>query len=140
MKLDDAIGFIINKTGRGLMLLLNHELIQHGITSEQWTLLKRLEEQDGISLKELSIRVGKDQANVTRICELLIQRGLVSKQQNKQDKRSFLMYLTTEGQSLVELLIPIDEKLQEMALKNISEEELAVFKKVISKINENVNL
>lgn len=140
MKLDDAIGFIINKTGRGLMLLLNHELIQHGITSEQWTLLKRLEEQDGISLKELSIRVGKDQANVTRICELLIQRGLVSKQQNKEDKRSFLMYLTTEGQSLVELLIPIDEKLQEMALKNISEEELAVFKKVISKINENVNL
>ncbi|MGE7667163.1 MarR family winged helix-turn-helix transcriptional regulator [Ureibacillus composti] len=138
MRLDDAIGFIINNTGRNLTLLLNKKFSQYGITTEQWTLLKRLDEQDGINIKELTQRVGKDQGNVTRILELLEKGGLVKRTPNPADKRSSLVFLTEEGKGITENLIPIDEELHRNALNGLSEEDLTVFKKVISKINENI--
>lgn len=138
MKLDDAIGFIINSTGRNLILLLNHKFTQYGITSEQWSLLKRLEEQDGVSIKDLTHRVEKDQGNVTRILDVLEKRELVKRTPNPDDKRSSLVFLTEEGKGLMENLIPIDEELQEVILNGVSKEELTLFKKIISKINDNV--
>jgi len=138
LRLDDAIGFIINNTGRNLTLLLNKKFSQYGITTEQWTLLKRLDEQDGINIKELTQRVGKDQGNVTRILELLEKGGLVKRTPNPADKRSSLVFLTEEGKGITENLIPIDEELHRNALNGLSEEDLTVFKKVISKINENI--
>lgn len=138
MKLDDAIGFIINSTGRNLILLLNHKFTQYGITSEQWSLLKRLEEQDGVSIKDLTYRVEKDQGNVTRILDVLEKRELVKRTPNPDDKRSSLVFLTEEGKGLMENLIPIDEELQEVILNGVSKEELTLFKKIISKINDNV--
>lgn len=138
MKLDDAVGFIINSTGRNLILLLNQKFSQYGITSEQWSLLKRLEEQDGVIIKDLTQRVEKDQGNVTRILDVLEKRGLVKRTPNPDDKRSSLVFLTEEGKGLMENLIPIDEELQEMILKGVCKEELTLFKKILSKINDNV--
>ncbi|RPK03096.1 MarR family winged helix-turn-helix transcriptional regulator [Priestia endophytica] len=138
MKLDEAIGFLINNTGRNLILLLSNVFSKHNITSEQWTLLKSLEEKDGITTKELVTRVQKDQGNVTRILGLLDEKSLVEKRANPKDKRSTLIYLTSEGNQLVKELIPLDEEVQEIAIKDIPTEDLAIFKKTLTKISENI--
>ncbi|MDN3233176.1 MarR family winged helix-turn-helix transcriptional regulator [Priestia megaterium] len=138
MKLDEAIGFLINTTARNLILLLSNAFSKHNITSEQWTLLKSLEEKDGITTKELVTRVQKDQGNVTRILGLLEEKSLVEKRANPKDKRSTLIYLTSEGSQLIEELIPLDEEVQEIAIKDISTEDLAILKKTLTKISENI--
>ena len=139
MKLDDAIGFIINNTGRNLILLLNQAFSKYGITAEQWTVLKRLDEQDGISIKGLTKRVGKDQGNVTRIVDVLVKKGVVKRTSNPEDKRSSLVYLTEEGKEVTKNLIPIDKKVHDTALHGLSQEDLTLLKQILFKINENVN-
>ncbi|WP_336765924.1 MarR family winged helix-turn-helix transcriptional regulator [Paenibacillus sp. USHLN196] len=138
MNFEEAIGFAMTKTLRNMNVLFNHEFKQYGITSEQWILLKSLEEKDGISIKDLTHSVEKDQANVTRILDLLARKGLVKRCNNPNDKRSSLVFLTGEGSQLTKHLIPLDEKVQEFALEGLSEEELLQFKKLLSQINQNV--
>lgn len=133
----EHVGFAIAKTLRHFNLLFNQEFNEFGITSEQWSLLKRLKGQEGISIKDLAQRVEKDQGNVTRILDLLEKRGLVERRSNQNDRRSSLIYFTEEGRDLVENLMPIDEKVHEIAIDGISEPELIMFMQVLSKINQN---
>lgn len=90
-------------------------------------------------VKELVNRVRKDQANVTRILDLLEQRGYIKRTPNPKDKSSSLILLINEGKKLTEELIPIDEKLQRIAVEGIKDEELDIFKSVLAKISHNVN-
>lgn len=138
MNLDDAIGFLINNTGRSLTRLLTSQFSHLDVTPEQWSVLKRLEEEDGITLKELSKRVGKDQANVTRISDLLERKGYLLRKPNPEDKRSSLVCLTDAGRAITNQLIPIDESVHEMALKGISEQEIQCLKQLLARIRENV--
>jgi DNA-binding MarR family transcriptional regulator len=139
MKLDDHIGFILTKALRHLNVLFNHEFSSYGITSEQWSLLKRLDEEEGISIKELAQAAGKDQANVTRILDVLEKRDFIARSSNPKDKRSTLVYFTQVGRELTERLIPVDTNLHEVAVHGLSEEDLASLTRVLAKINQNAN-
>ncbi|QHT63148.1 MarR family transcriptional regulator [Paenibacillus lycopersici] len=139
MKLDDHVGFNIARTLRNLNLLFNQEFSPYGITSEQWSLLKRLQEQEGISIKDLAHAAGKDQANVTRILDVLAKRGFVARSSNPRDKRSSLVYFTPEGKELTERLIPIDEQVHKDAVDELTPAELGAFARAIAQINRNAN-
>ncbi|MCM3080208.1 MULTISPECIES: MarR family transcriptional regulator [Brevibacillus] len=139
MKLDDALGFAINNTGRSMSRILTSAFHSYEVTPEQWSILKRLEEEDRITIKELSKRVGKDQANVTRISDLLDRKGFIQKISNPEDKRSSLVCLTEEGHSIVRQLDPIDERVNDIALQDLTENEIELLKKLLAKIRENIN-
>jgi DNA-binding MarR family transcriptional regulator len=138
LNLENHIGLIMTKSLRKMNLLFNHEFNQFRITSEQWSLLKCLDE-GGITVKDITQAVGKDQGNVTRILDLLVKRGLVKRRSNPNDGRSSLVYLTEEGKGLMVSLIPIDEKIHNVIMEGLSEEEKILFNGVISKFNQNVN-
>jgi len=139
LRLDDALGFAINNTGRAVTRLLMTAFAPYDVTPEQWSILKRLEEGDEISIKELSKRVGKDQANVTRISDLLERKGLVLRKPNPEDKRSSLVCLTEEGKQIIRQLDPIDEHVQQVLVKGIAEHEMELVKQLLTKMRENCN-
>jgi len=139
VRLDDALGFAINLTGRALTRLLMSAFAPYDVTPEQWSILKRLEEGDGITIKELSKRVGKDQANVTRISDLLQRKELIKRKPNPEDKRSSLVCLTEEGRRIIQLLDPIDEQVHQIALKGLTESEIEMVTQLLSRIRENSN-
>ncbi|MBD3919838.1 MarR family transcriptional regulator [Paenibacillus sp. PR3] len=137
MKLDHHVGFLLSKTLRQLNCLFNYEFNQYGITSEQWSILKKMYEQEGSSIKDLALGVGKDQANVTRILDVLEKRILVKRCTNPDDKRSTLVYFTDEGKDLAERLIPTDAKVHQIAVGGLSEQEIAQFAQLLAAINQN---
>ncbi|PWW07172.1 MarR family transcriptional regulator [Paenibacillus cellulosilyticus] len=139
MKLDNHIGFLLTKTLRQLNCVFNSEFSHYGITSEQWSLLKRLTEQEGSSIKDLAQAVEKDQANVTRIVDVLEKRGLVKRSANPDDKRSTLIYFTNEGKELTASLAPTDEKVHQIAVDGLTEQEIAQFSQVLAKIHQNAH-
>lgn len=137
MKLDHHVGFLLSKTLRQLNCLFNYEFSQYGITSEQWSLLKRVHEQEGSSIKDLALGVGKDQANVTRILDVLEKRGIVKRCANPDDKRSTLVYFTDEGRDLTDRLIPTDVKVHQIAVGVLSEQEMEQFTQMLAAIHQN---
>jgi len=136
LNLEESFGFILNNTGRRVTQLLNLHLQPHEITTEQFSLLRRLNEQDGISQKELAKRVGKDQTNITRILDQLERKGLVIRKPNQEDRRSFLAYVTDEGRALDEILVPIEQEVIRKVLADLSEENVRHLKTLLTRIEQ----
>ncbi|WP_230980796.1 MarR family winged helix-turn-helix transcriptional regulator [Rossellomorea arthrocnemi] len=136
---DETIGLYTSHTVKNIIRFLTFHLKEFDVTPEQWTVLKRLAEQDGISQKQLAIRSDKDQPTVTRILDILERKELIYKQKNAEDRRSFLIFITEKGMTAKAELSPFIERLYEdTILKGISEEELEVYKSVLSQINANM--
>ncbi|MBN2984541.1 MULTISPECIES: MarR family winged helix-turn-helix transcriptional regulator [Cohnella] len=139
MTLDDSIGFIINQTGRRLTQLLSLRFAPYDVTTEQWSVLARLNEQEAITQKELAFRVGKDQTNVTRILDQLERKKLVVRTANPEDRRSFLPQITDEGKRLYEELCPIERETVRIATAGLSPGELNELNRLLGQIETNTN-
>ncbi|WP_406688094.1 MarR family winged helix-turn-helix transcriptional regulator [Rossellomorea vietnamensis] len=139
MSRDESIGLYTSHTVKNIIRFLTFHLKDFDVTPEQWTVLKRLAEKDGISQKQLAMRSEKDQPTLTRILDILERKKLIYKEKNSEDRRSFLIFITEKGVTAKDELSPFIENLYEdTILKGISEEELEVYKSVLSQINANM--
>lgn len=136
--LDELIGRGVTQTSRNILRTLTDSLKEYGITPEQWTVIKKLARQDGISQKALSLSADKDQATLTRILHLIEKKGLIERRNNINDRRSYLIHLTEQGRMMEQAVYPIVESLYaQTILRGISEEELQLFLGVLKKISHN---
>lgn len=139
LELDKYIGFILNNTTRKFSQFAVSFFKPYDITPEQAGILRRLGEDEGITQKDLSIRMAKDQTNITRILVQLERKGLILRKQSKEDRRAFLTYLTDKGKKLNENIIPAEQEIMNIALSGISEERSVLLKEIVSEIVENIN-
>lgn len=139
MNIDHSLGFMINHAGRRLSHLLSIRYQPYDITTEQWAVLNRLAERDGISQKDLAQRAEKDQTNVTRILDQLERKGLVERRPNAVDRRSFLTFITDKGKSLNEVLLPVEKEVINSVLHGLSEEEKDLLRAMLNRITRNAN-
>lgn len=131
----DTLGFILCHADLKMKNNLLQKIKSFEITTEQWMILNRLFEEPGINQKELSERTLKDQGSLTRTLDRMENKGLVKRQINPTDRRSFLIYLTNEGYALRNRIVPIAVECIEDAVKGFTEEEVdtlvALLKKLI---------
>lgn len=81
---------------RGLRL----ELAKEDVSFGQFVHLERLWEQDGLTQKELSRRVGVEMASSTAILSELESRGFVRRDRSDRDRRAINVFLTPVGRAL----------------------------------------
>lgn len=135
MRIKDSLGYIITNTGRKITQHLTQKFQGYGITSEQWSVLQTLTEEDGITQAELSRRTEKDPTNVTRILDQLERKELIRREANKGDRRSFLIHVTESGRSLSQELLPVEIEFTKSYLQDLTEEELTLLRRAFQKIN-----
>ncbi|CAM4119596.1 MarR family winged helix-turn-helix transcriptional regulator [Mesobacillus thioparans] len=138
MSMDKAIGSASVRLSKKLTRIINHHLKNYHITTEQWSVLRTLNESDKISQKELSIRSDKDQATLTKILDLLVKQENVERVPNPQDRRSFLVEITPNGAHLVEEVAPYLEKVYVEITNGIGPDNLDIFREVLSKLEDNI--
>ena len=139
-KLDNSFGYLINLAAQRLKYEL-HQTFQakgYDITPEQWAVLNRLWEQDGLSQVELAERTFKDKPSTTRILNLFEQKGVVHRRRDAEDGRVIHVYLAKTGRDLKEKLIPCAEEVLVKSGKGLTKEELAQLKQLLAKIVNNL--
>ncbi|MFP3392482.1 MarR family winged helix-turn-helix transcriptional regulator [Brevibacillus sp. SIMBA_040] len=109
------------------------------LTTEQFAVLFRLREQDGINQKELALRSAKDQPTMTRLLDNLAKKGWIEKKSCPQDRRAFLITLTPAGREWVEKAIPVEAVAVSEILGDIPSEQLEFLKDILLRINTNIN-
>ncbi|OPH48806.1 hypothetical protein BC351_38195 [Paenibacillus ferrarius] len=139
MKMENSFGFVLNHAGRRMTQLLNVSFQPYDITTEQWVVLSRLVEEDGITQKLLAIRAEKDQTNITRILDQLERKGLVERRANETDRRSFLTYITDQGRALNDILTPIERRVIASLLSQFSEEQVHLLRNMLSQVTNKAN-
>lgn len=109
------------------------------ITVDQWAIMKNLHQTGPISQKELAELTFKDHPTVTRIIDLLCQKGLCERNLHPDDRRSFEISLTKSGAQKVETLIPEVNKIRTKAWENLTEADFEHFKKTLNTIYQNLS-
>lgn len=125
---DNSIAFLIAKTRNILKNEFEKELKPYGISYAQRVILIRLSEKDALTQKELAQDTYFEQSNMTLMLDKLEQKGLIQRIPKENDRRAYLVMITTEGIKLRETLIALGERVIEKAFRGVDQrqkEELA---------------
>lgn len=136
--LTDAISFLLSRTYSRMKNIFLKKLKKYGITPEQWVLLAKISEEDGISPTDLSLVSLRDKPYTTRLIEKLEENGLIFKEESKSDRRSALIYLTKRGAEVKKEIIPIADEINEWLVENMDENEVKVLKNLLHKMYANM--
>lgn len=82
----------------------NRVLRPHGVTADQYVLLRILGEGDGISQQDLAHTSASDPTTVGRMLELLEQKDYVERRPLPTDRRTRLVFLTEAGRRMMDEL------------------------------------
>ena len=138
MTAESNLGGLLGKSSRLLSNIFNSALSPYGLTVEQWSLLAVLWNEDKQSQKSLQATLLKDKATISSLVHYLIKNGFVLKHQNENDKRSFIISLTSKGKEIQDISIPFAMQSIGIATKDIDKKDLEVTYRVLNQIITNL--
>ncbi|MFL3006659.1 MAG: MarR family winged helix-turn-helix transcriptional regulator [Candidatus Neomarinimicrobiota bacterium] len=109
------------------------------ISMDQWMVLGPIWQLGSPSQKDIGEICLRDKPSITRIIDSLEDKSLVVRVSDQIDHRIKRVILTNAGKQLFYDVLPIMEKTREEVRGQISEEEIEIFKNVLSKIIKNLN-
>ncbi len=123
---EEFFSFLTGKATAALARRLQRNLKDEGIsiTSEQWTLLYYLWIEEGRTQQELACLTFRDKPSVSRLINNLEKIKLVMRVNDKDDKRSNLIFLTKQGRQLREVCMQQAHKTIGQALEGVSYEQM----------------
>nr|WP_256478512.1 MarR family transcriptional regulator [Notoacmeibacter sp. MSK16QG-6] len=110
--------------------LVFHRHVQqmgYDITPVQFAALDALGHNPKIDQKSLAQLVAKDRATLGTVVERLEQKGLVTRHISPTDKRARVLALTSDGECVLDELLPAIIALQTEILPGLTEEEYRQF-------------
>ncbi len=137
--LDDIYLFHLEKAYKLFKKYKKNFFKEEGIdlTSDQWIVLKRISEEEGISQKDLADKSFKEPASITRILDILQRKELIHRKEASSDRRAYGLFLTKEGLNWVSELIPKAKAIRASGVEGLKEEEVRALNRYLKQICEN---
>ena len=137
--LEDTIFYQLDKSIKSYRQFAQQRIKQAGlnVTVDQWLVLKTLYDHSGLNQRDLASRVFKDHGSITRMLELLIRKGFVSRTVLASDRRNHKIYLSKKGLAICLQLFSVVADYRAQALQGISEKEQKLFRNLLDKMTEN---
>ena len=133
------IGYDICYTARKIYQYIGRQITEFDITPEQLIVLKELSKEEGISQKELSLRLDKDQNTVKAMIDKLEIKSFIKREENKLDKRAFSLFLTDKAKESIPIIESYENKVLENIVKDLNQEDTDKFILILEKIRENIS-
>jgi DNA-binding MarR family transcriptional regulator len=109
------------------------------ITTEQWTVLSCLWNEDKVTQRELCDLTSKDKPSMTRLIDNLERYKIVVRVSHATDRRVNLIHLTQYGASLREKVSAVVQSVVDKSLTDVTEEEIIIARALLNKIINNLD-
>jgi len=136
---DTTVGYLVRDVHRSLARALQSRIASHGVSMGQWFFLRALWDEDGLTQRELSQRVGMMEPTTVTALNGMERRNLVERVRNVHDRRKVNIYLTPKGRALREVLMPCSLEVNREATQGVSKTELAITMDVLRRMAGNLN-
>lgn len=115
-------------------------LSSNGLTPGQGQarILNNLLKEDGLTQKELSARCHMDTTTMSRNIDKLGNLGLLRREMNPESRRSVNICLTDKGKEKATIIQDMFYRFESILAKDISEQDIEVFHRVLLKMCENL--
>jgi MarR family transcriptional regulator, transcriptional regulator for hemolysin len=104
LPIEREIAFNIKDVARMLSTYADQRARQLGISQAQWSVLVRLDRQEGQKQSELAEMLDLQPISLTRLLDRLAQNGLIERRPDPNDRRANRLYLTPAARPLLEQL------------------------------------
>lgn len=128
---DKSIGKWISILYRQFQIYINRELKEYDINSSEYIYLANIAQNEGENQKSLSDRLKIDKSFTTRVMRNLEQKGYLTRTQNPQDKREYIINLTDKGKEIQPIIL---EKLQYWTKVLSGDWEMSEVDKIINQL------
>ena len=128
---------IAKKIGKQLETNLQRNSIN--LTAVQWSIISMLQHKKESSQKNITMEFGYDKVMVMRIIRSLEERKIVHKRTCSKDKRTRIVTLTAQGQTIYKKVEPIAEKTIKDALYTLTDREVDFYFQISERIIANLN-
>jgi DNA-binding MarR family transcriptional regulator len=135
----NSIGYLTRIAFRSFSRQLERRTLPRGVSSGQWPFLRALWNEEGMTQRELSRRVAMQEPTTVTALNSLEKAGLVRREPSTEDRRKVHVFLTPKARLLrAELMVCVAE-VNELAARGIDEADMAVLRRVLVQLAENLN-
>ena len=135
----DDVAYLLRDAQRSLSRALSDRIAGHGVTIGQWYFLRALWEEDGLTQRELSQRVGMMEPTTVAALNGMERRDLVRRVRNQRDRRKINIHLTEKGQALRNTLMPCEDEVNMLAVDGLSGTEREALQRALQQVVRNLN-
>ena len=133
-KFQDCIIFQLAKAYQKAHGLFKKRLQPYGLTPIQHLILEALWLDDGISPKDIGMRLVLDSATLSGVLDRMVAGGWVTKEKDPEDKRTLRICLTAKGRDMQAGLSLERNQANEALLNRLNVEEKVLLKRLLKEV------
>lgn len=138
LKPEQSAGYLVRDTHLLFAKALRNRLQAHQITPGQWYFLRTLWDEEGLSQRELSRRVGTTEPTTVSALRLLARNGMVERVRNPKDRRTINIFLTDTARAMKAELMPVAVEVNDIATAGLTDDEFDQLRSLLKKVRENL--
>ena len=135
-KLEDSLGFQVNMTANAMKNRFNDFLKPYALTSEQYVIMKSVQENPDISPTQLANITFKDKTTITRMINTLVTNKMLIRVPKEGDRRAYEIQWSIEGRELMEKILPITETIIAKLSSQFLPKDLHIFLTILEKLKQ----
>ena len=135
---NERMAHLVKLAFRGLSRALQVRLRKHSILYGHWTLLRILWRVDGMTQRQLSEQAGVMEPTAFAALQAMEKLGYIKRQKMPDNSKQVRIFLTSKGTALRPLIVPAAEEVNRIALSGISPSDLAVTRRTLLTVIENL--
>lgn len=135
---DDRLAHLIKDATRALLRALQMRLSGHSVSLGQWTFLRVLWENDGITQRELSEQAGVMEPTTFTALKTMEKLGYVTRRKKTDNKKMVYVFLTPRGRLLKSKLVPLAEEVNRIAVENVNPQDITTMRRILLMMIENL--
>jgi len=135
---DERIAHIVRHTGRAFQNGLERRLAAHGVNFGFWSYLRVLWNEEGLSQRVLSERVGLTGPTTHSVIRRMESAGLVEMRPVVEGRPRRAVYLSQRGRDLRKTLEPLAEEINRVAIDGLTRQEVDELRRLMLRINDNL--
>lgn len=136
MKKEETVDYPIKSAWHAISRMYNQQAAEEGFTTAIGFVLININSKEGTPATKIAPLIGLETRSLTRMLKTMEEKGLIYRKADPVDKRSVRMFLTEEGKRKKEISVQSVMRFNEQVRAALTEEELAGFFGVISKIQK----
>lgn len=135
---NETVAYLVREAHRALYADLQARIGGYGVNAGMWRFLRVLWEEDAISQRDLSDRVGMTGATTVLALDRMEREGLVLRVRDGRDRRVVRVHLTKKGRRMQDKLLPHAAEVDAVACDGIDRQQLQLLKRLLVQLRNNV--
>lgn len=136
MQLEECLNFMLAKAQQTVYQAFKVDLSKYDVTPVQYSLLKCLWENDGITSRNIADRLSLDYSTMTTHLDRMESKGLIEKKHAPNDRRSLKISLTDKGRELEKPLTEVIIESNHKFLQHVDSDLWIEFRNFLQQICE----